>query len=183
MADLRELVIGRGSRRYLALCCYAAEIDTVFVLAIGGQLELRLEPELQNRNPPGWTIRVSAVGRESADYAMVATPPYRFSNPRYIDTGYGLTGRQALAWSPREFAFVATEPDYAAAMRAIGLVLWPGNNPKAEVEMARDALTRLASYPGVLRIEDGRATPPNAEDPLGAIDWMRFRVDLCVPDR
>ena len=38
-ADLRELVIGRGSRRYLALCCYAAEIDTVFVLAIGGQLE------------------------------------------------------------------------------------------------------------------------------------------------
>lgn len=35
----RELVIGRRSRGYLALYRYAAEIDTVFVLAVRSQSE------------------------------------------------------------------------------------------------------------------------------------------------
>jgi plasmid stabilization system protein ParE len=38
-ADLRELVIGRRARGYVALYRYVAEIDTVFVLAIRGQKE------------------------------------------------------------------------------------------------------------------------------------------------
>ena len=37
--DLRELVIGRGARGYVALYRYVEEIDTVFVLAIRGQKE------------------------------------------------------------------------------------------------------------------------------------------------
>jgi len=37
--DLRELVIGRRTRGYVALYRYVAEIDTVFVLAIRGQKE------------------------------------------------------------------------------------------------------------------------------------------------
>ena len=36
----RELVIGRGSRGYVALCRYAAAIDTVFVLAVPSQREV-----------------------------------------------------------------------------------------------------------------------------------------------
>ncbi len=38
-ADLRELVIGRCARGYVALYRYVAELDTVFVLAIRGQKE------------------------------------------------------------------------------------------------------------------------------------------------
>lgn len=38
-ADLRELVIGRRARGYVALYRYVAEIDTAFVLAIRGQKE------------------------------------------------------------------------------------------------------------------------------------------------
>lgn len=38
-ADLRELVIGRGARGYVALYKYVAELDTVFVLAIRAQKE------------------------------------------------------------------------------------------------------------------------------------------------
>jgi toxin ParE1/3/4 len=38
-ADKRELVIGRGSRGYIALYRYVEEIDTVFVLAIRSQRE------------------------------------------------------------------------------------------------------------------------------------------------
>ena len=37
--DLRELVIGRRTRGYVALYRYVAELDTVFVLAIRGQKE------------------------------------------------------------------------------------------------------------------------------------------------
>jgi toxin ParE1/3/4 len=38
-ADLRELVIGRRTRGYVALYRYVAELDMVFVLAIRGQKE------------------------------------------------------------------------------------------------------------------------------------------------
>jgi toxin ParE1/3/4 len=38
-ADLRELVIGRSARGYVALYRYVAELDTVFVLGIRGQKE------------------------------------------------------------------------------------------------------------------------------------------------
>lgn len=38
-ADLRELVVGRRARGYVALYRYVAELDTVFVLAIRGQKE------------------------------------------------------------------------------------------------------------------------------------------------
>ena len=38
-ADLRELLIGRGARGYIALYRHVAEIDTVFILAIRGQKE------------------------------------------------------------------------------------------------------------------------------------------------
>jgi plasmid stabilization system protein ParE len=38
-ADLRELVIGRRSRGYVALYRYVPDVDTVFVLAIRGQRE------------------------------------------------------------------------------------------------------------------------------------------------
>ena len=37
--DLRELVIGRRSRGYVALYRYVSEIDTVFVLAVRSQRE------------------------------------------------------------------------------------------------------------------------------------------------
>jgi plasmid stabilization system protein ParE len=38
-ADMRELVIGRRVRGYVALYRYVAELDVVFVLAIRGQKE------------------------------------------------------------------------------------------------------------------------------------------------
>ena len=38
-ADRRELLIGRGSRAYIALYRYVLDIDTVFVLALRNQRE------------------------------------------------------------------------------------------------------------------------------------------------
>ena len=45
-AGLRELVIGRGSRGYVALYRYVEEVDVVFVLAIRGQKEMGYGREL-----------------------------------------------------------------------------------------------------------------------------------------
>jgi plasmid stabilization system protein ParE len=45
-AGLRELVIGRGARGYVALYRYVEEVDIVFVLAIRGQKELGYGREL-----------------------------------------------------------------------------------------------------------------------------------------
>ncbi len=39
VADMRELVIGRGSRGYVALYRYVEAIDTVFILALRSQRE------------------------------------------------------------------------------------------------------------------------------------------------
>ena len=44
-ADLRELVIGKGTHGYLALYRYVPTLDTVFVLAIRSQRELGLRLE------------------------------------------------------------------------------------------------------------------------------------------
>ena len=41
--DIRELVIGRGARGYVALYRYVAELDTAFVLAVRGQKEAGYE--------------------------------------------------------------------------------------------------------------------------------------------
>lgn len=43
---MRELVIGRGSRGYLALYRFVASIDTVFVLAIRSQREADYKREV-----------------------------------------------------------------------------------------------------------------------------------------
>ena len=40
-AGLRELVIGQGSRGYVALYRHVADIDTAFILAIRAQRELK----------------------------------------------------------------------------------------------------------------------------------------------
>jgi plasmid stabilization system protein ParE len=45
-AGLRELVIGRGSRGYLALYRYVEEVDIVFILAIRAQKELEYVRDL-----------------------------------------------------------------------------------------------------------------------------------------
>lgn len=45
-AQLRELIIGRGSHGYVALYRYVEEVDIVFVLAIRAQRELGYGREL-----------------------------------------------------------------------------------------------------------------------------------------
>ncbi len=158
------------------------ERGQAFEAALGTDLMFRLAPETHPENPPGWTIQISPAAEPQADYLMVATPPYRFSNPRYVSTAYGITVAAALSWTPREFAFVAESADFDTARDAIGVLLWPGNHSQAEVAAEPQALDRLTTYPGALRIEGGAASPPEATVAGSAISWMAFTAELCVPD-
>jgi hypothetical protein len=141
----------------------------------------RLDAATHPQNPAGWTIRITPPFRRDADYSMVATPPYRFANPRYVDTSYGMTADQALALTPRQFAFVASPEDYASAMDALDILLWPAAHSPEQVEAAGSAIRGLPTYPGTLSIEDGGTIPPDSANPLGLIEWMSFRVDVCLP--
>lgn len=155
----------------------------VFERPFADQLVFMLEPETHPRNPQGWTIRVTPATSRELDYSMVATPPYRFRNPRYVDTGYGLTAGEALGWTPRQFAFVASRRDYDSARHALDVLLWPGNHTQAQVDSARQELEQVRSYPATFWIEDGAAAPPSSDRPGAVIEWMSFRVELCLPDR
>ena len=154
-----------------------------FEAAFAQDLLFRLEPETHPNNPGGWTIQITPASDLQSDYLMVATPPYRFSNPRYVNTGYGITAEAALSWAHREFAFVAEAHDYDTAREALSVLLWSGTHTPDEVVRAQAAMEELPTYPGSFLIEDGATTPPDAQRPLGEIDWIRFRVELCVPER
>jgi hypothetical protein len=144
-------------------------------------LVFRLDADTLEANPPGWTLRVTAEDAPGTDFAMVATPPYRFANPRYVDTGYGISAEQALANSPREFAFVASTADYARASAALEVLLWAYGFTDAQVTSANDALESLTTYPATFIIEDGEASAPTDARPGGRIEWLAFRLDACVP--
>ena len=79
---------------------------------------------------------------------MVATPPYRFSNPRYVNTGYGITAEAALSWAHREFAFVAEAHDYDTAREALSVLLWSGTHTPDEVVRAQAAMEEFAHLSG-----------------------------------
>jgi hypothetical protein len=153
----------------------------LYTATLTEELVLSLVPELHRQNPPGWTIRVHPADSPDSDYSMVVTPPYRFWNPRYLDTGYGVSAREALERTPRDFAFVASSADYDAARGALDVLLWSGAYTQEEIASANRTMDALKTYPAELSIEDGDVTPPDAIHPSGTIDWIRFRVELCIP--
>lgn len=153
-----------------------------FEAALTDGLIFRLAPETHPANPQGWTVRITPASDTQSDYAMVATPPYRFSNPRYVNTAYGITAEAALSWTPRAFAFVADAPAYDSAMEALDVLLWPGNYTPSEVVQAEIALEAVPTSPGLFWIEDGATRETSNPGSLGEIAWMRFRAELCVPE-
>ena len=148
---------------------------------IRGGLVFRLDPHPVGEGPQGWTIRVVPETRPDTDYSWVATPPYRYWNPRYLDTSYGVSAAETLARTPREFWFVASPEDYEAATEALDVLLWPYTQAQAEVDAAAERLSGLTTYAGTLWVEDGSVVPADAVPATTAIAWLGFRVRLCVP--
>jgi hypothetical protein len=152
-----------------------------FAARVHGGLVFRLESETAGKGPQGWTIRVTPEARPDVDYSWVATPPYRFWNPRYLDTTYGVSAAEALARTPRDFAFVASLREYDTASKALDVLLWPYMYSRDEVDAADKQLASVTTFAGTLSVVDGAVKLPDADHPGGMIEWLAFRVQLCVP--
>jgi hypothetical protein len=111
---------------------------------------------------------------------MRRPPPYRFSNPRYLDTGYGVSASGALQWSPRAFRYFTTLLDNHRALDALSVLLWPGNHSEAERDAAMADLEALKALEGELWIEDGATAMSPVEGSREIIEWIQFRVRICT---
>ena len=159
---------------------FAGEVvhGQAFERSLDEHLVFRLAPTGHPANPPGWTIEVRHRGMAGPEeLSWVVTPPYRFWNPRYLDTSYGWSARDAVAAHRREFGFVTTAAEYRTAADAVRKLLWPADLPAPELEAARRALDSVRRASGTLTIIDSRVTP-GAD---GRIDWLRFELVVCLP--
>jgi hypothetical protein len=144
----------------------------------GDSLKFVLDPSKSPPNPDGWTIRV--VGPDSThDYLLVATPPYRFSNPRYLDTSYGHSASEAVDWTPRTFRFVVDEASFQKMNEAIGVLLWPADKTSDEIDEATATLGKTNTARGEFRILSAETSDPTSDMPMGRIEKLSFEVELC----
>ena len=127
----------------------------------------------------GWMISIVPKSPciENGDWASVVNAPYRNYNSLYLDAGYGVTAKEAVEISPREFSFVVTCDDYKQESHQLDIVLWPYNYSQREAD---DALAKLGSSPlgkGRLTILNSKVfrADQNIEGKnCGKIDLLKF---------
>ena len=129
----------------------------------------------------GWNITVQPVQKPVApegcdDFVWVVTPPYRSSNPRYLETSYGTSAREAVKWSPRELQFVLNVADCKTEGARVERVLWPTNYTDKEVSDAEAKLGISPTAKGVLTILDSRIS-------TNKIDWVKLEVAITFPSK
>jgi hypothetical protein len=154
-----------------------------------GPLRFRLNSEQASA---GWWIEViPAQDAKSAndEYVWVVTPPYRFANVRYLDTSYGTRAEDSVKDSPRDFNFVLDQEQFRRAEDLLNLAAYsrPLNDQRSDAEFDQESQNALAALEsmsigkGRLQILDTRVDRSAGQDGLGAIEWLKFRVELHVP--
>ena len=153
-----------------------------------GPLRFRLNSE---QALAGWWIEVvpAESSSEDAEYVWVVTPPYHFGNSRYLDTSYGTRAEDSVKETPRDFNFVLDQQQFhrAADLVNLGVSSRAASEEKSEAEFeqeSQNALAVLESMPignGRLQILDSRVDRSAGQDGLGAIEWLKFHVELHVP--
>jgi hypothetical protein len=158
-----------------------------FEQPIGSNLLFRL-----NSTIAGWTIEIipqDAEGPERHEYVWVVTPPYRYWNPRDLDTSYGVTAEESVQTTPREFNFVLNEDQFKRAANLVDLAIMshPLSDRRSEEELdkesetARAALMNFPVSKGQLWVLDSKIREPTKQGNTGSIEWIKFKVILLVP--
>jgi hypothetical protein len=142
----------------------------------------------------GWLVWLGEPAQPSANYAVVATPPYRGVNPTQIEgwhfrnadnTGPNAVGTKNVnaPQDVRAFHFVASPEAYRATARDLEVALWGAGETEDEVSAARDRLLggagKGAGTLEITRLELGNLVP-------GARAWierMAFTVTLVPAAR
>lgn len=197
------VVVPRGALCLLLLLLpapLAGQCDTVAGEAAAGErweapfgqgLLFRLEPAAHAPpNPPGWTIQVRSASDGEHDFVPMATPPYRSSNPRDLNTGYGTDARKVVEWDVRGFRFAVSERQNDELSETVRFLLWkPVDMTQPEYDAAYDSVRAVweslieETGRGRLRITDAQVRAPGPDLPNGRIERLAFRATLCPSSR
>jgi hypothetical protein len=160
-----------------------------FERSFGADLLFRLTSKGKQE---GWDIEVVPQRNGDAgnsEYVWVVTPPYRSGNPRYLDTSYGMSAKQAVAASPRHFNFVLNEEQFKKAVGLVDLAIMsrPSSGIRSpqeitrEVQKATEALLAFSVAKGRLTIVDSKIESADEKGNPGYLKWLKFKVELRVP--
>jgi hypothetical protein len=125
----------------------------------------------------GWDIEI--VPKDAAggfpEYAAVATPPYHLYKPTYVNASYGVTARQAVAMSPRQFQFVESAEDSQAASVVVQTVVYSLDWHARQPQLTQEA-SKIPVGIGQFRVIDSRITPGKNGEDLGSVDQLKFEA-------
>jgi hypothetical protein len=157
----------------------------------------------------GWILRVLPASGSPGehDYAELATPPYQSVNPLSISTDFAFRAQDAVGWNPRRFRFATSAASFRELQQAYLRFEGAGIAPPEEVQA--DLSRQIAkTAEGKLTILDSRLVPGNADQwrmaaavashfettahtlvqepdgstsPLGRLVWLRFQLELDLP--
>lgn len=177
-----DRVTAREDEKDCSTVRFSGEVvkDQLFEREVGRGLLFRLNPNRAS-NPPGWTIELRSLANPENDFLWVATPPYRFMNPRYLDTSYGYSAQEAVQMSERPFNFVLNAADYQKMTEAVRTLLWSYGHSEAELAEARKVVEETQTGSGSLRILHARVGVERVGDERGWIESLKFEVELCLP--
>lgn len=126
----------------------------------------------------GWTIQIheETDSERARDFLMVATPPYRSWNPRYLHPSHEFDSAERIVeMNRREFSFVSDREGYEAFWTALRTWNNYGPNEQEKIE-ATEFLLNAPRCSGVLLILDSEIRP--SKDGKKEIVRLKFRVEL-----
>ncbi|MDH3472814.1 MAG: hypothetical protein OEM59_03895 [Rhodospirillales bacterium] len=142
----------------------------------------------------GWLVWLGDPAQPSANYAVIATPPFRGVNPTQIEgwhfrnadnTGPNAVGTKNVnaPQDMRAFYFVASPEAYRATARDLDVALWGAGKTADEVAAARGRLLsgvgKGAGTLEITRLELGNLVPGER----AWIERMAFTVTLVPAAR
>jgi hypothetical protein len=167
--------------------CSAGAICFSGQVAAGEEFRKSVNTEMEFVLAPGWTIAVVPERPEGdcQEFASVVNAPYRAHRALYINTTYGWTAEEEVSVSPREFSFVTNCADYRTEYERLIILMWPY---AATARNYDEALAKLGTSPlgkGRLWITDSKTTHASdtPDNKTGRIEWMKFAVEIILPQR
>jgi hypothetical protein len=176
-----------------------------FSQPIGGGLKVFFQPIAS-----GWILRVVPLTGPMGehDYAELATPPYQSVTPLSISTDFAFRAQDAVGWNPRRFRFATSAANFHKLEQMYTRLIAAGTAPQPALESELAGAIAQTSE-GTLTIVDSKLVPGTADQwaaaaavashfsttahtlvqepdghtsPLGRLVWLRFRLELDVPN-
>ncbi|HLV94277.1 MAG TPA: hypothetical protein VKS44_03725 [Candidatus Acidoferrales bacterium] len=158
----------------------AVSLGKAFEYDIGRGLAFRLVPPA-NASDAGWIIEIVPKTEPEdgpVEFSAIATPPYHVYNDRIIATLYGRSASEVVQLKDRTFFFVRSVDDEHRAEEVVNAAFYPTDlSDQERVRIAAEQHDVTVSK-GELRILKSHTGRSKTLNDLGAINWIRFEVDI-----